>query len=765
MKKVVLLVVVILISIIEIKAEESFAIRFYTKNEDKPRIININSLDKISFKNINNKYLMKLYHLDSLTASYPVVAVDSVKFGKDSSHLDIVNIYLFGSQRSYLISEMDSIVFSEIENKINEDVVLVDSIQSKKIIYLDSAVLILDKSSPLVNDLKQGDIITGEPSDNAPDGFLKRVKSIKTEGDSIIVETENSKITDVIESGIISFEIEFTPQDTTKQKFKRQGNEIHSQEGFTIGFSDIVIYDDDGNKDTESDQIKIDGSNTFTPKLGFNLVVQDWKVIQLLIQLTMKNSLALTAYSNLEFEKTFQESLNELLGIPAIQLPPVVVPVGVCPVCIPVTITSNIDLQVGVTINVGSEVSSGINLENSAIAGIEFNSGTWKKISEQTSSFDFSPPELSLGGSIKPFVGPQLNISFFNLQDAFNAYVNIFGFGELDVDILNKPLWQLWAGIEANAGVESEWWDELDYELPFVLEYRKLLAQATDLISNISPIEAKVGDEITISGSGFGNTRGSSYVRFKFGNSMLPIDAIQATEYTSWSDEVIKVKVPNGLNSGDVKLLLNVGGFFSNSKEFKILQNCNGRTSYSSVTIGSQVWMVENLDVCTYRNGDPIPQVTDLNEWKNTTSGAWCYYNNDPATGEIYGKLYNWYAINDPRGIAPTGWHIPSDEEWTNLTDFLGGSGVAGGKMKESGLSHWNNPNSGATNLSGFTALPGGFRGISGSFTNISLHSYFWSSTKKNNDAWNRDLSYGDAGVVRDLKDLFIGHSVRCIKD
>jgi len=130
----------------------------------------------------------------------------------------------------------------------------------------------------------------------------------------------------------------------------------------------------------------------------------------------------------------------------------------------------------------------------------------------------------------------------------------------------------------------------------------------------------------------------------------------------------------------------------------------------SSVQIGNQTWTLKNLDVSTYRNGDPIPQVQDNTAWANLSTGAWCYYLNNTANGTIYGKLYNWYAVNDPRGLAPNGYHIPTDAEWTTLTTYLGGSTLAGGKMKEAGSSHWLSPNTGATNSSGFKGLPGGFR-------------------------------------------------------
>ena len=134
------------------------------------------------------------------------------------------------------------------------------------------------------------------------------------------------------------------------------------------------------------------------------------------------------------------------------------------------------------------------------------------------------------------------------------------------------------------------------------------------------------------------------------------------------------------------------------------------------VTIGSQVWTSKNLDVATYCNGDAIPQVHDKGVWASLTSGAWCYYDNDASNGTKYGKLYNWYAVNDPRGLAPNGYHIPTDAEWTQLSDYLGGGSEAGAKMRST--SGWfvkgNMDEANAfcqgTNSSGFSGLPGGGR-------------------------------------------------------
>jgi uncharacterized protein (TIGR02145 family) len=187
-------------------------------------------------------------------------------------------------------------------------------------------------------------------------------------------------------------------------------------------------------------------------------------------------------------------------------------------------------------------------------------------------------------------------------------------------------------------------------------------------------------------------------------------------------------------------------------------------TTVDSVAIGTQIWKLKNLDVTTYRNGDTIPQVTDGAQWAGLTTGAWCYYNNDPANAAIYGKLYNWYAVNDPRGLAPLGWHIPTDTEWTTLTTFLGGESEAGGKMKEAGTTHWLSPNTRGTNESGYTGLPGGARFWGGSFFSYGEAGEWWSSTA-GTDAWARSLSYNLASVYRDPSNRGAGFSVRCLKD
>jgi uncharacterized protein (TIGR02145 family) len=191
---------------------------------------------------------------------------------------------------------------------------------------------------------------------------------------------------------------------------------------------------------------------------------------------------------------------------------------------------------------------------------------------------------------------------------------------------------------------------------------------------------------------------------------------------------------------------------------------------YSTVQIGSQVWMASNLDVSTFRNGDKIPYIKDADAWQNASTNhqpAWCYYENDPVNGRSYKKLYNWYAVNDPRGLAPVGWHIPSDEEWADLSDYLGGKDVAGTKMKST--TGWNNGGNG-TNSSRFAGLPGGFRNNFGAFINIGDFGHWWSSSEKNSTlisdaAGSYSMFYFDGSLARSEFFKGSGLSVRCVRD
>jgi uncharacterized protein (TIGR02145 family) len=203
---------------------------------------------------------------------------------------------------------------------------------------------------------------------------------------------------------------------------------------------------------------------------------------------------------------------------------------------------------------------------------------------------------------------------------------------------------------------------------------------------------------------------------------------------------------------------------------------------YKIIKIGNQVWMSENLKVIHYPNGDPIPLITSSVMWQNlpddNMSDAYCWYDDDIKNKDIYGALYtyaaaigdNWERDNsklNKQGICPDGWHLPSDEEWTELIGYLGGEGIAGGRMKDMSTTYWNSPNTGADNSSGFTALPGGYRhGNDGTFNYVGLDGLWWSSTEhSSSNAYCRHLDYGNAHVDRYDPSKSFGLSVRCIRD
>ena len=209
--------------------------------------------------------------------------------------------------------------------------------------------------------------------------------------------------------------------------------------------------------------------------------------------------------------------------------------------------------------------------------------------------------------------------------------------------------------------------------------------------------------------------------------------------------------------------------------------------SYNTVLIGAQCWTKENLRVRKYNNGTSIlfdatgGSGGSSTTWQNLTIGAHTIYANDstttPSNRTKYGYLYNWYAAKgiyttgniastDTLNICPSGWHVPTDAEWTTLTTELGGESVAGGKMKSIGTAYWNSPNTGATNESGFSALPGGVRNSVGSFFDIRNNAFFWSATElDNSNAWNRYLNYNGGLVYVNYSNKSFGASVRCLRN
>jgi uncharacterized protein (TIGR02145 family) len=188
--------------------------------------------------------------------------------------------------------------------------------------------------------------------------------------------------------------------------------------------------------------------------------------------------------------------------------------------------------------------------------------------------------------------------------------------------------------------------------------------------------------------------------------------------------------------------------------------------NYTSVVIGTQTWMVENLKTTHFKDGSEIPLKTNNTDWGNLSSPGYCWYNNDESSNKsTSGAMYNWYTVNTGN-LCPSGWHVPIKEEWDLLSTYLGGDNSAGGKLKEIGTTHWRSPNLGATNESGFTGLPGGQRDDKGTFLFLGMNGFWWTNTLSYSGwAYSRELDYDYSNFFSFNDKIKFGFSVRCIKD
>jgi uncharacterized protein (TIGR02145 family) len=252
------------------------------------------------------------------------------------------------------------------------------------------------------------------------------------------------------------------------------------------------------------------------------------------------------------------------------------------------------------------------------------------------------------------------------------------------------------------------------------------------------------------------------YASFGVGTFNTPLDNLESG--TTYYVRAYATNAAGTAYGNQVTFNTKIKSLFNPNLTYGTMSDIDGNT-YKTIVIGTQTWMAENLRTTKYRNGDAIPtNLTDV-AWGAATTGA---YDNYTADNTNYGKLYNWYAVSDNRNLCPVGWHVPSDAEWTTLEQYLGGTLDAGGKLKSTS-SLWYSPNTGATNESGFSGLPGGFRNYDGSYGDVGYYGYWWSSTEKSTtNATCRQLTpyasnfYGGSYSYYSKKD---GFSVRCLKD
>lgn len=309
-------------------------------------------------------------------------------------------------------------------------------------------------------------------------------------------------------------------------------------------------------------------------------------------------------------------------------------------------------------------------------------------------------------------------------------------------------------------------------ETSFIAPYKTVLSRVTTgTISNISYTTATGGGNITFSAVAR-NTRGVCWSTSPNPTIELSTKTTNGTGLGSFTSEITGLS-PNTTYHVRAYATNSAGTGYGTQLSFTTpdtITDADGNV-YNTVIIGTQVWTAENLKTTKYNDGSNIPLVTDNTSWGNLTTPGYCWYNNDAANHKnVYGALYNWYAVNTGK-LCPAGWHVPSDTEWTTLTDYLGGESIAGGKLKstgtiEDGTGLWHRPNPGATNETGFTAVPGGYRYVDGTFCNIGSDGQWWSSTATfSTDALCRFMLCNNNSVSSFYYNKKKGNSVRCVRD
>jgi uncharacterized protein (TIGR02145 family) len=295
-----------------------------------------------------------------------------------------------------------------------------------------------------------------------------------------------------------------------------------------------------------------------------------------------------------------------------------------------------------------------------------------------------------------------------------------------------------------------------------------LATLTTTTVSSITSTTASSGGNITNDGGGAVTARGVVWSTSQNPTIALTTKTVDGTGTGSFTSSI------TGLSPVTVYYVRayatnSAGTAYGNQQTLTTVTSSNpvdvDGNVYNTVTIGTQVWMKENLKVSKYRNGDLIPtNLTDA-AWNSATTGACAIYNNDAANNTTYGKLYNWFAVVDSRNLCPVGWHVPTNAEWTTLEIYLGGTAVAGGKLKSTSTL-WTSPNTGATNESGFSGLPGGGRYDDGTYLSIGNYGTWWSSTENSaTNAWYRGLNYFNGFSYPYDLNKRSGFSVRCLRD
>lgn len=618
------------------------------------------------------------------------------------------------------------------------------------------------------------DIVVSVPCTAAPDGFLRKVTSVN--GNTI--STVQATLEEAIQDGETEYSLELTQSKMNKKpaatktlkgvKLLEQAEKKDKSFNFNLSLDDVVIYDDDGNENTTNDQIMFNGYVNFNTEFKVKIKINNWKLDYFLFQNTS------TEEANLELSTT-------LLSLPLINkeitfwehyFAPVTIMVGL----IPVVIVPKLKLVVGANGKVSVNISTDVTQQASLTTGIIYENENWTPFADFTKSFQYNPPSLSAELDLKGYAGPQLDLLLYGVA---GPYANLDAYAQLtaQTSFQNNIDWSLYGGIELVAGAEVEVLSHILANVEWkIIDEKIMLANGQITVSeapvaNFSATPTTGNAPLNVIFSDLTANTPTSW-NWNFGDGGTSSLQNPSHTYNTAGTYTISLTATN-TNGSDIEIKNN---YINVNTGTGTVTDIDGNV-YNTVTIGSQVWMVENLKTTHYRDGTAIPNVTDNTAWNNLTTGAYCNYNNTASNATTYGRLYNWYAVNNSSKLAPKGWHVPTDAEWKTLEMALGmtqasadSTGWRGtnesGKLKETGTTHWNSPNTSATNSSGFGALPGGYRNYNGTDDNVGDCGYWWSATAYGATyAWRRYLFYNNSQVYRSNYYKTYGFSVRCVRD
>ena len=660
-----------------------------------------------------------------------------------------------------------------------------------KIILADNAVALTENEVDNISDItdstitltkkigkiKVGTILAGGISNKTPFGFLRKVTGVSQDG--LNLTTAPAALNEYLKEGKIEIKTSMFDKRLNKLNLSKNAT-VQSVAGDLFSYqytlNNFVVYDMDGDKYTTQDQIRISGSFLFSA--GIDATVDIYPA-----EISMIGEAHTELNLGVEAELNKPDINNEKRIGEAIKLTPVVITPGIW-------ITPVLEAFAGVKGYIYANANVAIEDKLDLNGRLHYFEGWDTPVTSVSNEFIFVELNANLDSELRGYVKAKLS---FVIMELIGPSVSASPYLEAQVRVHQEPWWKLYVGSEGALGIKmgSLFFFLDDYEVP-IIDNSFLLAQAAlnnppnaVTVSEPANGESNVPVNKTFLWQAVSDPDGDPVTYDLLLGTQQPLrkiaENLTQTSFTPSNPLEYETTYYYQINSKDNQGNVTESDIWQftttndSSPEYGTMTDQDGNV-YKTVKIGNQWWMAENLKVTHYRNGDPIPNVKDDTEWSDLSTGAYCAYDNDNGNVATYGLLYNWYAVDDSRNIAPAGWHVPSDEEWKELELFLGMEPSIldllqwrgkdeGTKLKS--IEGWLYANGNGTNESGFNAFPSGYRyRLSGGFWADQELAYYWlSDLTEDNFPWTRTLSCRESGIARSFAGMNYGYSIRLIKD